>query len=649
MEYVEGQEVSPEELSGGSWQSPGLCAQEKRRPALGCTAAAITTPTTMPTSPPSKQTSASPSRPRCRAPIPHLPADTIHVIGRPKTSIDLNKLQPWHLYSALLQAANFQDLPPTSCDRVRIHPVNNTLTLSVADSARAQAYLRITSLTVSSTTFTVHLYAPPPDDALRGILYHAFDDFTDEAILEDLQASNSTFSIVGGRRMGKTPHILVALTEPKGSPPTCTPCCIVSNGNHLTHSSKCKHRYAQRPQHPLRQKTLPTANRSLSQQPADAAPTPKNAMACGTMAPPKLPLPPAKTTSVFLSLAEMAPKAASQPTHSARSSPAAPPVLSLPQVAAMQQENASLRQQLAAQGMLLEAEKTEITSLQAQLSTLEQKLEAALDRLSTIPSSTASVSDMDTQPAHGLYTFLRKSKLPSKRPKRILRGRLSSRFNSVHQLLTTQHEALNSLRTNLAAFPSITSIQSLQETVDTLHAFMLDSVRAKPPLHTRASNTTPAARPSQSQAEETHLLLHLQQLDPPDTPDVLVLQETNSAVSLSGYIAHNQVAHHPAPHPVTVILTQWTLTVNLVDLPFPAVTEDSSLLALLRAAAVAAAKSAFLGYTKADGPGTRLWQLAHDLHLTLLTDLTQPTHVGNSVCRNTTRDLSYCCYVRDAL
>ncbi|XP_037515510.1 uncharacterized protein LOC119391936 [Rhipicephalus sanguineus] len=60
---------------------------------------------------------------------------------------------------------------------VRIHPVNNTFTLGAADTARAQAHLRITSLMVSGTAFTVHIYAPPPDDALRGVLYHAFDDF----------------------------------------------------------------------------------------------------------------------------------------------------------------------------------------------------------------------------------------------------------------------------------------------------------------------------------------------------------------------------------------------------------------------------------------------------------------------------------------
>ncbi|KAH7967711.1 hypothetical protein HPB52_001868 [Rhipicephalus sanguineus] len=121
-------------------------------------------------------------------------------------------------------------------------------------------------------------------------------------------------------------------------------------------------------------------------------------MTRGTAPPPKLPLPPAKTTSVFPSLAETAPKAVSQPYHSAWSSPGAPPALPSPQVAALQQENASLRQ-LPAHGSLLEAQKTEMTSLQAQLSTLEQKLEAALDRLSTLLSTTASASDTDTQPA----------------------------------------------------------------------------------------------------------------------------------------------------------------------------------------------------------------------------------------------------------
>ncbi|KAH7961700.1 hypothetical protein HPB52_011362 [Rhipicephalus sanguineus] len=42
------------------------------------------------------------------------------------------------------------------------------------------------------------------------------------------------------------------------------------------------------------------------------------------------------------------------------------------------------------------------------------------------------------------------------------------------------------------------------------------------------------------------------------------------------------------------------------------------------------------------------WQLAQDFYLSLLTDPKQPTRIGNSVCRDTTPDLSFCLSVRDA-
>ncbi|KAH7957866.1 hypothetical protein HPB52_024031 [Rhipicephalus sanguineus] len=246
-----------------------------------------------------------------------------------------------------------------SRDTVRIRTANNTFTLSV--TARAQAYLCITSRTVSRTTFTVHIYAPPPDDALRGILYHAFYDFMDEAILEDLQVSNRILSIVGYRRMGKTPHILVGLTETKSI--TMLAYYFAVSVHRFTWFAVT-----------LVRSTISAVFGNVT----------TSGHACDIV-----PLPPAKTTAVFPSLAVTAPKAASQPTHSAWSSRGAPPALPSPQVAALQQENASLRQ-LAAQGSLLQVQKTEITSLQAQQSTVEQKLEAALDRLSPLPSSTAS-------------------------------------------------------------------------------------------------------------------------------------------------------------------------------------------------------------------------------------------------------------------
>ncbi|KAH7944648.1 hypothetical protein HPB52_022974 [Rhipicephalus sanguineus] len=190
----------------------------------------------------------------------------------------------------------------------RTHPTNNTFTLSVIDSQRAQAYLRVKSINVGTDTIELHVYAPPPDDAVRGIMFHAYDDFSDNEILADLQASNPDMPIVSGRRMGQTRHIVVALTTknlPKwifyngtdirlypfynrveacfncrkvghrtdvcplprkqrcrrcgeehpppgeGEKPKCTSRCIVCCGAHNTGSSNCKYRLS-RKRHPPR-------------------------------------------------------------------------------------------------------------------------------------------------------------------------------------------------------------------------------------------------------------------------------------------------------------------------------------------------------------------------------------------------------------
>ncbi|KAH7946863.1 hypothetical protein HPB52_005215 [Rhipicephalus sanguineus] len=195
MEYVvEGQEVSPEELSHGSWQSPGLRAQEQRRAALRRAAAANTTPTTI--------------RPVLR----HLG----HAVARRFLA---SRLTPFtssavvNLPSTIISFSHSTYTLPCCKQRIckipRPHPVTRLPPHHIPHDVRHYLHL--------------HLYAPSPDDALRGILYHAFDDFTSE----DLQASNPTLSIVGGRCMGKTPNILVALTEPN------VPAWILYHGVHL--------------------------------------------------------------------------------------------------------------------------------------------------------------------------------------------------------------------------------------------------------------------------------------------------------------------------------------------------------------------------------------------------------------------------------
>ncbi|KAH7957811.1 hypothetical protein HPB52_022776 [Rhipicephalus sanguineus] len=300
---VEGHTISAEEWSDGSWQpSPGFRAQEKRRlelrqatPHQNAAQQATATRNDMKPRPPPQ---------RKRVPLPRMPADTIHIVGRPKTPVDLTKLPPWQLYKALLKAASLPDQPPASRDKLRVHPTNNTFIISVPDSVRAQAYLRITSLQIGDRTIEFHVYAPPPDDAFRGIMFNAYDSFTDDEILKDLQENNPSMPVVGGRRMGRTKHVLVTmlgdclprwilyhgvyirlypfyprveacfncrkvghLTDvcphpkrnrcsrcgqdhpptPQGTQPTCLARCIVCNGGHATNSSNCKYRFIKKP------------------------------------------------------------------------------------------------------------------------------------------------------------------------------------------------------------------------------------------------------------------------------------------------------------------------------------------------------------------------------------------------------------------
>ncbi|KAH8025556.1 hypothetical protein HPB51_009511 [Rhipicephalus microplus] len=115
--------------------------------------------------------------------------------------------------------------PATSIPRQSwVRPTNNTFTLSVRESVQAQAYLRITSLQIGVRTIEFHVYAPPPDDAFCGITFNAYDSFSDAEILKDLQESNPTMPVMGGRHMGRTNHVLVTTLG------DCLPRWIFYNG-----------------------------------------------------------------------------------------------------------------------------------------------------------------------------------------------------------------------------------------------------------------------------------------------------------------------------------------------------------------------------------------------------------------------------------
>lgn len=177
-----------------------------------------------------------------------------------------------------------------------------------------------------------------------------------------------------------------------------------------------------------------------------------------------------------------------------------------------------------------------------------------------------------------------------------------------------------------------------------------------------------------------HLQLHIQH-NTQDTPDIIALHETNTPVKLPGYTPYNQLGPANGPHPNTAILVHRNLTATQHEIEstdiqhtlleiLPRRRGDSPLFVLsiynsprdkgtdiplvLRKASLLAkgaqllilgdfnAKHLEWGYPKPDRKGTRLWETAQDLGLTILNDPQQPTRVGNSVCRDTTPDLSLC-------
>ncbi|KAH8026056.1 hypothetical protein HPB51_015405 [Rhipicephalus microplus] len=186
MEYmVEGTMISAEESSDGYWQpSPGFRAQEKRRLELHHAVPHLNGAQEVMPLLDDLKLHQSPLR--RHGSLPRTPPDVIHIMGRPKTLVDLMELPPWQLYETLLKTASLPDPSPASRDKARVHPTNNTFTVSVRESVRAQAYyLRITSLQIRVGTIEFHVYTPPPDDAFCGIKFKAHDTFTEAEILKD--------------------------------------------------------------------------------------------------------------------------------------------------------------------------------------------------------------------------------------------------------------------------------------------------------------------------------------------------------------------------------------------------------------------------------------------------------------------------------
>ncbi|KAL1443917.1 hypothetical protein MTO96_045756 [Rhipicephalus appendiculatus] len=58
-------------------------------------------------------------------------------------------------------------------------------------------------------TLPVITYVPAPDDSIRGVVYKAYTDESDEYLQAELTKKNSDIPIVNARRLGSSRHLVI--------------------------------------------------------------------------------------------------------------------------------------------------------------------------------------------------------------------------------------------------------------------------------------------------------------------------------------------------------------------------------------------------------------------------------------------------------
>ncbi|KAH8028954.1 hypothetical protein HPB51_020881 [Rhipicephalus microplus] len=161
--------------------------------------------------------------------LPPLPPDGFKVVFRSQGGLDFTTVQPRYLLTALMQAAALTD-PSTLT--LRIHPVNNTCTVSAVNEKDALKLVQLQHITYDQHEYAMTAYIAPPDGSVRGVITNAYWKESPQELLADLISRNPHETILDARRMGLTRSILITFgqaTVPRkivygGGMHLCTPC-----------------------------------------------------------------------------------------------------------------------------------------------------------------------------------------------------------------------------------------------------------------------------------------------------------------------------------------------------------------------------------------------------------------------------------------
>ncbi|KAL3171883.1 hypothetical protein MRX96_013462 [Rhipicephalus microplus] len=117
---------------------------------------------------------------------PFHPTD-FKVVFRSQGGLDLTTLQPRCLLTALMQAAALTD-PSTLT--LRIHPVNNTCTVSAVNEKDALKLVQLQHITYDKHEYAMTAYIAPPDGSVRGVITNAYWKESPQELLADLISRN---------------------------------------------------------------------------------------------------------------------------------------------------------------------------------------------------------------------------------------------------------------------------------------------------------------------------------------------------------------------------------------------------------------------------------------------------------------------------
>ncbi|KAL3200313.1 hypothetical protein MRX96_043454 [Rhipicephalus microplus] len=115
-------------------------------------------------------------------------------------SFHLADLAPARFSEALCVAAGFDSPAVSHTVQMHIHPTNNTITVRTPDVNHAMAYLKITQVEIADQSCAMAVYAPAPDNSVRGLIFNAHSFESDELIFNELRARIPTIDIRTSRK-----------------------------------------------------------------------------------------------------------------------------------------------------------------------------------------------------------------------------------------------------------------------------------------------------------------------------------------------------------------------------------------------------------------------------------------------------------------